>query len=212
MARLTLGYKIWDSVNFLACCSAGDSGTGDPADVITCGQDWNPRGASIVPYVNCDTGTVRWDLYDALTEYPADGTGARNGVAVTDPITGVITIWDVSGSAGSGEGETVAGKLFNFLSVCNCTDCEGGSEILAGEYECDYPEIPNNVYCYDVAYTTDGSPLNARTLAMSYNQYLVGYPIQTAYNTTNGATTIRICLNRPIASIGKAANQTWTLV
>lgn len=215
MAAITLGFKIWDSTNFLACCSAqSDSGSGSgsliPADVISCGDGWNPRGAQLVPHVNCDTGTIRWDLWDNLTSYP-DNAGARNGIAVTNPETGVITLWDVSGAFDSSTEETVATKLYNFLQVCNCTDCEGGTVILAGEYECVYPSVPISTYCYDVTFIGNGGTLEIRTFAMMYNANLIGYPIQTAYNLSTGSTKLRVCLNKPISEIGHSANHTWSL-
>lgn len=213
MATLNLGYKIWNSQNFLACCSAGDSGEGNPADVINCYDGaGNPRGASIVPYINCDTGTVRWDFIDNLTEYPSF-EGARNGIAITDPNSGIITLWDVSGTANSGEGETPADKLLNFLSACNCVDCDTDTFILEGEYECVYPAFGESVYCYNVTVTASaGKVLELTNIAMKYNAYLVGYPLQTAHVAGGTTTVYRICLNRPIADIGKLPNTTWVLV
>lgn len=212
MAQQTLGYKIWDSTFGISCCSAGESGTGNPSDVVQCFEGWNPRGAQLVPHTNCDTGTVRWDLWDDVTEYTSID-GARNGIAVTNPETGEITVWDVSGTANSGAGDDVSDKMLNFLPICNCTDCEGELEILQGQYECDYPDIPTNIYCYNVVQTSnDGSVLNLTTIAMQYNAYLIGYPQQTAHTANSTTTTYRICLNRPIEQVGKVPNSTWTLV
>lgn len=212
MATYTVGYKIWDSQTFLACCSAGDSGTGDPSTPVQCGEGWNPRGAQLVPFINCDEGTVRWDLWDNVTEYQTV-EGARNGIAVTDPTSGVITLWDVSGTANSGAGDDVADKMLNFLPICNCTDCDGELEVLAGEYECVYPEFSTGLYCYNVTFTSNkGTVLEMTNIAMKYNDYLVGYPMQTSHVAGSTTTVYRICLNRPIAQVGKLPNSTWVLV
>jgi hypothetical protein len=158
--------------------------------------------------VNCDTGTIRWDLNDNITEYSSSVAGVRNGIAVTNPETGVITVWDVLG----GGTETPAEKLLAFLPICNCTDCTGDLEILQGEYECDYDAVTVPTYCYNVTSVTDGGNNALRIFAMKYNAYLVGYPIQTSYNLNSGSTVYRICINKPIAEIGNASTETWVLV
>lgn len=212
MATYTVGYKIWDSQTFLACCSAGESGTGNPSTPVMCGEGWNPRGAQLVPFINCDEGTVRWDLWDNVIEYTSV-EGARNGIAVTDPVSGVITLWDVSGTANSGAGDDVSDKMLNFLPICNCTDCTGDLEVLQGQYECDYPEFATAEYCYDVTFTeNDGRQLSLTNIAMKYQAYLVGYPMQTSHVAGSTTTVYRICLNRPIAEVGKLPNSTWVLV
>jgi len=204
MATVTNGFKIWDSTNFISCCSAG-SGSGDPSNVIQCGEGWNPRPAQITPKYNCDIGTITWFLNDNITGSYPSVDGARNGIAVTNPMTNEVTLWDVTGS-------TPAEKLAEFLPICNCTDCTGNVDSLAGEYECDYPDVPVDAYCYNVVFVGDGRDNTLKLFAMRYNAYLVGYPFQTAYNPTTGSTTYRVCLNRPIAQIGNPSSQTWTLV
>lgn len=208
MATITTGFKIWDSTYFMSCdCSGSGSGSGDAGNIVQCWDgDGNPRGAQLQPKVNCDTGLITWFLADYLASYPTTIVGARNGVAVTNPFTGEVTVWDVAGT-------TVAAKLLAFADICNCVDCTGNLTILAGEYECIYPAVPTNTYCYNVTITgSDGANNSLRLFAMNINNYLNSYPIQTAYNPATSVAVYRVCLSAPIASIGKPATQTWVLV
>lgn len=206
MANVTLGYLLWDSIHFINC-DCPESGD-NPSNVVTCGDGWNPRGAQLIPNVDCATGEVSWILYDYVNTY-ADIDGARNGIAVTNPETGVIYVWDVNGTD---DENGVADKLDRFLQLCNCVDCDGGLELLAGEYECDYPSIPSTSYKYEVTVTDGENPLGIRHLAMNYNANLIGYPYVKSFNEGTGVHVYVITLNAPIATIGHPSNQSWVLV
>lgn len=206
MATINLGYLMWDSSTGINCNCTENV----PTDVINCGKDWNARGAQLIPKVDCVTGETTWILSDYLKTYPL-GNGVRNGIAVTDPTTGVIYVWDISSG---GATETIADKLQAMLSICNCFDCEGEEAIHTyGEYQCNYPAIADGNYCYNVTITNDGEPNSngSRKLALVYNDFLVGYPFVISYNPANGTRVYRVCLNEDIDKVGRGAGQTWVL-